>query len=62
MFQIDPLSAWTVSLAGVMCLAGLLAFIFAVAIFRYRLRKEVGLFKRHMRYRPKPPDRRYRLE
>ena len=45
-----------------MVVAGLLTGIFALAIFRYRLRKEYGLLKRHLNYRPRPPDRHYRLE
>jgi len=51
-----------IGLAGLTVLAALFAFIFGLAIFRYRLRKEVGLLKTHLRFRPKPPDRHFRLE
>lgn len=56
-----PDIGWEVYLIGGMgvvgCLAVMMIFVSAVYLARKKIRKEIGLFKAHLRYRPDPPKK-----
>jgi len=49
---------YTVAGLGVLaCLAGMMVFVSAIYLARKKIRKEWGLFKAHLKYRPDPPKK-----
>jgi hypothetical protein len=53
--------SWLVYVLGglgvVACLASMMIFVSVVYLSRKKIRKEWGLFKAHLKYRPDPPKK-----
>lgn len=53
--------SWEVYVVGglgvVACLASMMIFVSVVYLSRKKIRKEWGLFKAHLKYRPDPPKK-----
>jgi len=47
---------------AIAALAGFIALLAGLRLARGKIRKEIGLLKRHLRYKPPPPPSGYTLE
>jgi hypothetical protein len=48
-------------LGGVALMGGLLVFAVSVKLARMKIRKEIGFWKAHMKFRPRPPRKVYQI-